>query len=414
MKALVLAITGLVAVATLSATPESLAPPLPTAPEKTTHASPQAEEEIASLLRIGNTKLKDHAWEFSQLAYNQVINAGPTARPDQVRTALIGMARAYRGEGNLTKASAIYERYIKDNPDDSDLPTVYLELGRCLRALGAHQLAIARFYSVLNTTLKLPEDGGTTYRQLTRTAQFEIAETYFLSGDYEQAHRFYSRLSLLDLAPNDRAHATFKAACALDLKGAHEQAVTRLRSYLSLYPNGEDAAEARSLLSFALRSLGRASESLAATLELLKTEKAHSPDAETWAYWQRKTGNQLANGFYEQGDINTALTLYQSLRDLGGAPEWLLPVKYQIGLCQERLHQPELARITYQSILDSLGGAVVDSQQKSPAILQDINVMVKWRLKHLDWLETTLKRLPLSAPPDAGMPIRPPALAATP
>jgi tetratricopeptide (TPR) repeat protein len=360
---------------------------------------PSVAEEIASLLRIGDGKISQQDWSSAVLAYNQVLVASHSATPLQVRAALIGLARAYRGELRLTHACAVYERYIKDYPGDEQLPVVYLELGRCLRVLGAHRLAISRFYSVLNSTLKLPAEGSDHYRQLARTAQFEIAETYFQSGDYEQAHRFYSRLRLLDLAPADRARAAFKSAYALNLKGDDDQAVTHLRTYLSLYPDGENSAEARHLLALALRRLGRSQESLAATLDLLKTESSRTAaDPKTWTHWQRQTGNHLANSFYEQGDILTALTIYECLRDLGGPPEWILPVLYQIGLCQERLQQPDRARITYQGILAALS-APPAPDAKTPAILQDINQMVSWRLKHLTWLESTQKQSSLIASP---------------
>jgi TolA-binding protein len=388
-----------------------------TSPAATPATSVDLAQEIASMLRIGEAKLLQQDWASAQLAFQQVLNSGRHTTPAQVRQSLLGLARAYRGDQRLTKACAIYERYIKDHPADEQLPAVYLELGRCLRALGAHRLAIARFYSVLNSTLKLPDEGVDSYRQLARTAQFEIAETYFLSGDYEQAFRFYSRLRLLDLAPADRARAAFKSAYALNLQANHEQAVTEFRAYLSLYPDGDDAPETRYLLSVALRRLGRAQESLAATLELLKIEKSRTAAApKIWSHWQRKTGNQLANEFYEQGDTLAALTIYQCMHDLGGPPEWLLPVQYQIGLCQERLQQPALARQTYGRILDALRAPSSDPA-KRPAIMQDIGTMVDWRLKHLDWLETAAKQAFLFNAPDkvAALPSPPvPAVSATP
>jgi tetratricopeptide (TPR) repeat protein len=400
-----------------AAAPHADAPaaPHPAAPAAPAHASAAPAEELASLLRIGDGKTQQADWDSARLAYSQLLVPGSGASLVQIKAALLGLARAYRGDSRLTKACAVYERYLKEYPDDAQLPVVFLELGRCLRALGAHRLAIARFYSVLNSTLKLPEEGTTVYRQLARTAQFEIAETYFQSGDYDQAFRFYSRLRLLDLAPADRARAAFKSAYSLNLKGDYDRAVGSLRAYLSMYPDGEDAPEVRNLLALALRRLGRTQESLAATLELLKVEKSRvAADPKTWIYWQRKTGNQLANEFYEQGDITTALTIYQCLRDLGGPPDWLLPVQYQIGLCQERLKQPVLARGTYQSILDSLHIPAADNE-KNPAILQDIGTMVTWRLKHLDWLESTEKQLLLFTSPGAGAsPAAPPSVAATP
>ena len=360
------------------------------APAVSTVATP---EEIVSLLRIGTAKTEQQDWPSAQLAFGQVLAARRAATAEQTCAALLGLARAHRGERQLTKAVAIYERYVKDFPADPNLPTIYLELGRCLRALGAHRLAINRFYSVINSTLKLPEEGQDTYRQLARTAQFEIAETYFLSGDYQQAERFFSRLRLLDLAPADRARASFKAAYAVQLRGEHEPAVTQLRAYLSLFPDGEDAPEARYLLSTSLRRLGRSQESLAAVLELLQAENTRtSADPAAWTRWQRKTGNQLANEFYEQGDISSALTIYRCLEELGGPPDWLVPVRYQIGLCQERLKQTALARATYQSILDPSSTKTGDASASS-ALVRDIAAMAAWRLQHLDWIDLTEKRL---------------------
>lgn len=406
----------LVFATSLRASAETPAPPVAAAPDAEVSAPAvpaSAADEIASLLRIGDAKINQQDWASAVLAYNQVLVASHSATPVQVRAALIGLARSYRGDLRLTQACAVYERFIKDYPGDEQLPVVYLELGRCLRVLGAHRLAISRFYSVLNTTLKLPAEGSDHYRQLARTAQFEIAETYFQAGDYEQAFRFYSRLRLLDLAPVDRARAAFKSAYALNLKGDFDQAVTHLRTYLSLYPDGENAAEARHLLALGLRSLGRSQESLAATLDLLKTESTRTAaDPETWSHWQRQTGNHLANSFYEQGDILTALTIYECLRDLGGPPEWILPVHYQIGLCQERLQQTDLARTTYQGILAALSAP---ADAKTPAILQDIHRMVAWRLNHLTWLESARKQSSEDIPPgDAAAPPVSSPVAATP
>lgn len=417
MKPPLLILLGLVALSPLGASDENTSPSANPATQETPalETAPTVEEEIASLLRIGDDKAGRQDWASAILAYNQVLVASRSATPSQVRAALLGLARAYRGDLRLTQACAVYERYIKDNPGDEQLPVVYLELGRCLRVLGAHRLAISRFYSVLNTTLKLPEDGTDTYRRLARTAQFEIAETYFQSGDHEQAFRFFSRLSLLDLAPSDRARAAFKSAFALTLKGDDDKAVAHLRAYLSLHPEGEDAPEARHLLALALRRLGRAQESLAATLDLLQTESARTAaDPKAWSHWQRKTGNHLANSFYEQGDILTALAIYECMRDLGGPPEWLLPVHYQIGLCHERLQQPALARATYQRILDALPAATA-AGAKSPPILRDIGTMTAWRIKHLTWLETTAKPSSLVIPPEvAATQATTPSLSATP
>jgi tetratricopeptide (TPR) repeat protein len=355
-------------------------------PETRAIARKATPEEITSLLRIGLSKRDAGDYDSAELAFLQVLAERATREQD--RDALLGLGRTYRKKGDFTKAAAVMERFAKTYPADPELPLVFLELGRTFRALGAHKQAIARFYSVLNTTLKLPDEGADTYRQLARTAQFEIAETYFQSGDFGQATRFFSRLKLLDLAPEDRARAHFKSAYALTLGGENEKAVSTLRSFLEQNPEDENVPEARYLLSVVLRRLGHLQESLSATVGLLKEESHRvNKDARRWAYWQRRTGNQLANEFYQSGDISSALVIYQHLAALSTDATWQLPVTYQIGLCYERLRQPERARDAYQSIVDKLKAATADGAPRPE--LADLAEMAAWRLGQLTWQSMT-------------------------
>jgi tetratricopeptide (TPR) repeat protein len=347
-------------------------------------------EEIASLLRIGKEKLERGDYVSSELAFRQVL--AEKATKEQDLTALTGLARTYRKKSEFTKAAAVYETIIRTYPENPQLPSIYLELGRTQRALGAYKAAIGRFYNVLNSTLKLPEDNPDSYRQLARTAQFEIAETYFQAGDYEQASRYFSKLKLLDLAPEDRARAHFKSVYALTLQGDNEKAVAGFRSYLDQNPGDENVPEARYLLSVSLRKLGRYNESLAAALELLKAEKKYvDSNPKRWAYWQRKTGNQLANQFYEQGDFGSALIIYQNLASLSPEPLWRLPALYQVGLCDERLHLTDRARECYETITEATRNAANETPRRQEMV--DLFEMADWRLKHLNWQDKTDKQL---------------------
>jgi TolA-binding protein len=369
--------------------PESITP-APNPPAPVAAVAPALSEEILSLLRIGQTKLDQGDYTSSEIAFRQVLNEHATRKQDG--DALLGLGRTYRKKGDYTKAAAVYEKYIKEFPEDPALPTVYLELGRSLRALGAYKQAIGRFYSVLNSTLKLPETGPDLYRQLARTAQFEIAETYFQSGDYTQANRYFSRLKLLDLAPEDRARAHFKSAYALTLNGEDKSAITAFRSFLDQNPDDDNVPEARYLLSDALRRQGQINESLLVALDLLKAEANHTgKDPKRWAYWQRKTGNQLANEFYERGDFGSALLIYQTLGKLSSEPVWNLPVTYQIGLCLERLQRFDRARECYQTIVDNVKPGATDGAARPE--LADLAEMAAWRINQLSWLQDTDKQL---------------------
>ena len=182
------------------------------------------DEEEQSLLKLGSRLGERGDFDAAEIAFRQVLGSPRTQATDE-KTALLGLAQLHRRQGALTKAAAIYERLLKEYPDADETPEAMLTLGRTLRALGAHKLAIARFYSVLNSTLKLGGASLDRYQLLAKTAQFEIAETHFQAGNFAEASKFFSRLRLLDLAPVDRARAHFKAGYSLRLQGDLEGAV---------------------------------------------------------------------------------------------------------------------------------------------------------------------------------------------
>lgn len=342
--------------------------------------------EARSLLRLGESLAERGDFSAAEIAYRQILHAGSSSLAEQ-QEALIGLARTFRKQGTFTKAAAIYERFLKDYPDDGRAPDLLLELGRTLRALGAHKLAISRFYSVLNSTLKLPPDAFDHYQLLAKTAQFEIAETHFEVGNFVEAGKFFGRLRLLDLAPVDRARAHFKSAYAAQLGGDLDGAVRILRDYLDQWPGDEHGPEARHLLAVTLRSLHRSEEALQATLDLLRAEKANSAaDPKRWSYWQRRTGNQLANEFFHTGDTANALAIYQGLARLSEDPAWKLPVNYQVALCLERLRAIDRAREVYQSIVDT-------AKNSAAPELNELAKMASWRLANMEWHDSADRQL---------------------
>ena len=221
---------------------------------------------------------------------------------------------------------------------------------------------------------------------LAKTAQFEIAETHFQEGDFEEASKYFSRLELLDLAPADRARAQFKAAYSLVLAKEQARAVEALRSFLQQNPDDENVPEARYLLSVALQRLGHDQEAFDIAIALLKSEKTRqSADPRLWAYWQRRTGNQIANGFYEQGNFWSALVIYEAVAQLSGQePTWQLPALYQSGLCYERLRQYDRAREDYKKVVTAC--AALLAKDKTATGVDDVARMSSWRLCDLTGL----------------------------
>lgn len=348
---------------------------------------PVLSAEARGLLSLGNSLTDRADYAAAEIAFRQVLQSADFA-PHEHQEALLGLARMHRRQGSFTKAAAIYERYIKDFPEDSRMPDVLLDLGRTLRAMGAHRMAISRFYSVLNSTLKLPAHAFDHYQLLAKTAQFEIAETHFESGNYAEAGKFFSRLRLLDLAPVDRARAHFKSAYAAQLGGEPEAAVRILRDYLEQWPQDENVPEARHLLAMTLRQLGRTEEALAATFELLSAERAQSAaEPRRWSHWQRRTGNQLANEFFQSGDTTNALAIYQALSALSSEPTWRLPVLYQVALCFERLRALDRAQEAYQQIAEG-----AKTQPDNPE-LNELAKMAAWRITNMSWHASTERQL---------------------
>jgi TolA-binding protein len=361
-------------------TPAEEAADKPAPPKANTDALPGAE--IASMLKLGASLTDREDYEAATIAYHQVLR-GRGVRDEDLKTALLGLARMHRRQGALTKAAALYETFLKQYPEDARTPDALLDLGRTLRGLGTYGLAITRFYSVINSTLKISGGDFDRYQLLAKTAQFEIAETHFQSGNFPDAVKFFTRLRLLDLAPADHARAQFKSAYAQHLQGLNEPAVTSLRAFLDQWPKDENAPEAQYLLAVSLRQLGRTQEAFTVTLDLLRTaQSGNAIDAKRWAYWQRRTGNQLANDFFATGNILNAHAIYAGLAELSPDPVWRLPILYQVALCLERLGHAERAAETYRTIVES-GKAAATPE------FNELNRMANWRLEQLAWQDKT-------------------------
>ena len=103
------------------------------------------------------------------------------------------------------------------------IPETHVRMGKIYRKLGAHRMALNKFYDAINATLTLPKithlrsqtegAGGIENRSDAESnqAMFEIAETFMDSEDYDQAVKFYDRLWRLEqLRDFDRAIVRFK------------------------------------------------------------------------------------------------------------------------------------------------------------------------------------------------------------
>ena len=108
------------------------------------------------------------------------------------------------------------------------IPETHVRLGKIYRSLGAHRMALNKFYDAINATLTLPQneafelaergDGRTLENRMdaeSNQAMFEIAETFMDAEDYNNAIKFFDRLMRLEqLQDTDRAVVRFKQGLA--------------------------------------------------------------------------------------------------------------------------------------------------------------------------------------------------------
>lgn len=301
------------------------------------------------------------------------------------KNAMLELAVIAHEKPDLVKAQQIYAQFLKEYPGDPAAPEVLLRQGLIYRHMGAPTLALSKFYSVMSSALNLKADRLAYYQRLVLLAQSEIAETYYLQGRYDEASEFFSRLLKLDSPELDKAKIHYKQVRSLSLRNRSGEVAASAGLFLERYPEAESTPEVRYLLAEALKKLGRNHEAMEQVRLLLVSEKRVADrDPTAWTYWRQKTGNEIANQLYQEGDYFNALQVYQSLASLNGSPDWQLPALYQVGLVYERLRQTQKATETYDQIIQQQ--SKLGTNRSNPSLMAVLD-MAKWRKDFLVWQE---------------------------
>jgi tetratricopeptide (TPR) repeat protein len=344
------------------------------------------EQEMRQAMENGDPAL-------SQKLFNQILRLA--APEKQKRNAILLMGQNLdEKQKQPAKAAVVYEQFVNLFPNDPEAPKILLRLGRIYRENGAYGSALNKFYSVLYSSLQVKT--GEEYTDSSLRAKMEIAHTHFASGDYQAAAELYSRLKLVKMTQAEASEVAFRSAYISYLSGQFINSLTGAETFLSTYPASPLAPEAQYLRVQSLRALGRKEEAMKETIKLLQAGREYGKKKPAvWAYWQRKTGNDIANELYEAGDTISALSVYQKLADLNEAPNWRGPTVYQIGLCFERLRYHARAREAYRYIIDKIpaNAPAADGDAMVGLNLSTLREMAQWRLDNLDWLEKTEKDL---------------------
>ena len=358
-------------------------------PEKTIDPA-VAAREIRKHLEIGSSLWKGGDYDMAEKYFAAALGV-PIDSPEK-ENVLFEMAKLFKEDGILPKAAVVLERLTEEFGESRRLPSVYMELGHLYRAMGGLEIAISNYYMVLNSSLNISIDQVERARDLSLNAKLEIAETHSELLEYEESYRHYELLSKLDLKPIERMRVDYRMCHLLYQLGRYQHAVPRLKQFLDHYRMSAHSPEIRYLLAKSYEKLNRKPEALKEVVQILQRQS--SPDTALVGeadYWRQRTGNELANEFYEKRDYRSALTIYQSLARYNPAPEWRWPAIHQIGLCFERLGLPSKAILAYQEILDPEGFKI--SEESLSTSLQSLRQMAKWRLEHLKWEDDLLARL---------------------
>jgi tetratricopeptide (TPR) repeat protein len=268
-------------------------------------------------------------------------------------------------------------------------------------------------------------------------AMFEIAETFMDAEDYDHAIKFFDRLWRLEqLDDTDRGFVRFKQGLAhyrraretlreqdkmdrlppdqrreMELefdktpRADFAKVKETLRSYGTLYPQSPYVPEAHYLLALTYEQLNQDQESVAELLKLLK-QSNFNPEMvlrleegrptrdrddvainqlrKVWNYWKKKTGNYLANKFFEDNEYFNAYRIYSALREIDSSPSWQVPILYQVALCEEKLGNYVQAMETYSSIEEYVKSEDAREGMVNNKYLNFVFGMAKWRREQLE------------------------------
>ena len=281
----------------------------------------------------------------------------------------------------FSRAQQVYSQLVSRFPADPEVPEVLFRQGMLYRQMGAEVMALSKFYAVMSTAISVAETELPRYRTLVLLSQTEIADTYYLQGKFAEASEFFRKVLKLEHPEINEPLIRYKLIKSLASLGKSNEVIAESETFIARCANAGELAEVRFLFSESLRKVGRTRDALEQTLALLKAgQAAAAKDPETWAYWQQRTGNDLANQLYREGDYASALQVYDTLSQLQDSPAWQLPAWYQMGLVYERLGHVKKAAETYQRILDRQKEVPKPSQA-----LALVFEMAKWRSENIAW-----------------------------
>lgn len=359
----------------------------------------QNSAAVHKLEEIRQLRGGSNYWSEVANLYKEILttDASRNIKRDVRRLARLELAAIAENNRQYGLAQQLLSEYVELYPEDVIIPEVFLRQAYIYRELGAHSVAISKLYNVMRSALNISNENLGYYQRVVLMAQSEIAETYYLQGDYKKAAEFYNvLLTNKDQEELNVPVVKVKLIRSLARSQDYEGVIKNTTEFLNDYPLSEFQAEMRYLLASSYKTLGRQQESLRELLLLLEAvDVADEKTAAKWKTWKMLAGNEIGNDLFMQGDFTNAIQVYSGLVKLDEAPSWQLPILYQIGLCFEKIEQPVKARDTYRTIVSS----APKGESKLTPGLQMVVDMAAFREEILSWklsLEKTANVIPQS------------------
>lgn len=322
---------------------------------KTDYSLSEDSAAAKKLGRISELRGEGDQWAEVARLLEEVKNsdAGVRMKTDVKRIATLELAGYAEKNGQPTTAIQYLAEYVERYSEDEIIPEILLRQAYLFRKMGAFDMAISKLHLVMTAALKNKADDLDYLKRVVLTAQTELGETYFINKHYKEAAEMFSRL-LTD--PDEELNVLVvraKLIRSLARNSDNEAVVREAKQFLKDHASSEYQAEIRYLLAIAHKGLGEKQEALRELLLLLEAVEVAPPDlALRWKSWKMAAGNEIGNQLFLEGDYIHAVQVYRGLVNLDEAPEWKLPLQYQVGLCFERLVQPEEALKAYSSIIE--------------------------------------------------------------
>jgi len=349
--------------------------------EPESELDPQFYSNIIAAARIAREK------KFYDTATSNLVGVLKSDAPDELKkTAILELSVVAYEQGDLPRAIQILSQFFSLFPKDPSIPEILLRQGIFYRQMGAYTLALTKFYAVMTAALNIPEGSLDYYKRLVLQAQTEIADTYYIQNRYSDAVEYYARLLKQSDPALNKSQIQYKLIKSFSFLGKNNELITQAEDFLRNFSGIKEEPEVRFLYSMALKNVGRTRESLEQVMQLLLSQKQKAAqDPATWLYWQKRTGNEIANQLYQEGDYIHAIEIYKALAELDNSLSWRLPVWYQIGLACEKLHQHQKAIEAYDLVITNAGNIVATNLDALKMVVD----MARWRKEFLIWTTNT-------------------------